>query len=86
MIGTQLPETCREVEINILRSSVHLVGFISKSKNVHFNSCIPRTALWWLHHKPKHLHVAQLCTEDRVTANNILTAVCITNQLDVTFV
>ena len=26
--GTQLPETCREVEINILRISVHLVGFI----------------------------------------------------------
>jgi len=25
---TQLPETCREVEISILRSSVHLVGFI----------------------------------------------------------
>jgi len=28
MMGTQLSETCREVEINILRSSVHLVGFI----------------------------------------------------------
>jgi len=26
MMGTWLPETCREVEINILRSSVHLVG------------------------------------------------------------
>ena len=29
-MGTQLPETCTEVEINILRSSVHLVGFIWK--------------------------------------------------------
>ena len=28
MMDTYLPETCREVEINILRSSVHLVGFI----------------------------------------------------------
>jgi len=28
MMGTQLPETYREVEINILRSSVHIVGFI----------------------------------------------------------
>jgi hypothetical protein len=28
MTGTQLPETCTEVEINIPRSSVHLVGFI----------------------------------------------------------
>ena len=28
MMGTQLPETCTEVEINILRSSEHLVGFI----------------------------------------------------------
>jgi len=27
-MGTYLPETRREVEINILRSSVHLVGFI----------------------------------------------------------
>ena len=34
MIGTQLPETCREVEINILRSSVHLVGFIWKKKEL----------------------------------------------------
>jgi len=25
--GAQLPEICREVEINILRSSMHLVGF-----------------------------------------------------------
>jgi len=25
-----LPETCREVEINILRSGMHLVGFIRK--------------------------------------------------------
>jgi len=32
MMGTQLPRTCREVEINILRSSVHLVGFIRKRK------------------------------------------------------
>ena len=29
-MGTYLPKTCREVEINILRSSVHLVGFIWK--------------------------------------------------------
>jgi len=28
MMGAQMSETCREVEINILRSSVHLVGFI----------------------------------------------------------
>jgi len=28
MMGTKLPETCTEVEINILRNSVHLVGFI----------------------------------------------------------
>jgi len=27
-MGTQLPETCTEVETDILRSSVHLVGFI----------------------------------------------------------
>ena len=27
LMGTLLPETCSEVEINILRSSVHLVGF-----------------------------------------------------------
>jgi len=26
MVGTQLPKTCREVEINILRISVLLVG------------------------------------------------------------
>ena len=32
MMGTQLPETCREVEINILRSSVQLVSFIWKKK------------------------------------------------------
>ena len=31
-MGTQLPETCREVEINMLRSSVHLVGVIWKKK------------------------------------------------------
>jgi len=30
MMGTQLPETCRKVEINILRNSVQLVGFICK--------------------------------------------------------
>jgi hypothetical protein len=30
MMGTQFPETCTEVEINVLRSSVHLVGFIWK--------------------------------------------------------
>jgi len=30
-MDTQLPETRREVEINILRSSVHLVGFIWKN-------------------------------------------------------
>ena len=30
MMGTQLPETCRKVAINILESSVHLVGFILK--------------------------------------------------------
>jgi len=29
-MGTSLSETCREVEINMLRSSVHLVGFILK--------------------------------------------------------
>ena len=29
-MGTQLPETCREIETNILRSSAHLVGFIWK--------------------------------------------------------
>ena len=28
MMGTWLPETCREVETNIPRSSVHPVGFI----------------------------------------------------------
>jgi len=28
--GHIMPETCREVEINILRSSVHLVGLICK--------------------------------------------------------
>jgi len=26
MMDTQLPETCREVEINILRSGVHLLA------------------------------------------------------------
>ena len=42
-MGSQLPETCREVEINILRKSVHLVGFIwkrfyrdARSKNIKF--------------------------------------------------
>jgi len=29
-MGTYFPETCREVEINILRSSVHPVGLIWK--------------------------------------------------------
>jgi len=31
MMGTQLPETCTEVEINILRSSVYILGFIWNS-------------------------------------------------------
>ena len=34
MIGTQLRETCGEVEINILRNRVHLVGFIWKIVSV----------------------------------------------------
>jgi len=28
MMGTWLPETCREIEINKLKSSMHLVDFI----------------------------------------------------------
>jgi len=32
MMDTQLPETCREVEINILRGSVQLVGCIWKNE------------------------------------------------------
>jgi len=30
MMDIPLPKTCRGVEMNILRSSVHLVGFIRK--------------------------------------------------------
>ena len=47
-MGTQLPKTCTEVEINILRSSVHLVGFISNRllvKNAHTNNVKPNS---WL--------------------------------------
>jgi len=31
-MSTQLPETCRETEINMLLSSVQIVGFIWKRK------------------------------------------------------
>ena len=34
-MGTHLPETYREVEINLLRSSVHLVGFIWKRQHTY---------------------------------------------------
>ena len=34
MMGTYLPETCTEVEINTLRSSVHLVGFLLLNINL----------------------------------------------------
>ena len=48
MMGTLLPETCREVEINILRSIVHLFGLIWKrlyrdagsTKHKHTHKCV----------------------------------------------
>jgi len=53
MMGTQLPKTCREVEINILRSSVHLVGFIWKrsvcpaSFEVFLTAVLPQIPIFW---------------------------------------
>ena len=55
-MGTQLPETSREVEINVLRSSVHLVGLVWNSlyrdarstehtKKKHKNICLPAGTL-----------------------------------------
>jgi len=38
MIGAQFPEACTEVEINILRSSVHLFGFIKKTASYSYAS------------------------------------------------
>ena len=35
-MGTQLPETFREVEINILRGSVHLVASFEKGNTLLF--------------------------------------------------
>ena len=33
-MGTQLPETCREVEINILRSKFHIHGSVHRESNL----------------------------------------------------
>ena len=57
-MGTKLTETCREAEINILRSSVHPVGFIwkrlyrdarstkHKKKWWTFRRCLHLTRMW----------------------------------------
>jgi len=59
-MGTSLPETCREVEINILRSSVHLLGFIWTCD---YYQCLVLI-------KPCHNLKSELCLYCRVIQNN----------------